>query len=113
MAESIRGLDAEVVEEAAHPFFNVVADRADRINVLASRVGQFPVLVALSGNERAGVPAAHGDDDVSSLDDFIGPGLRELAGDVDVYLSHGGDGGGVDLITGFGATRPCHPLVTG
>ena len=73
------GGDAEFVEQAADPLFDVVADRADRVDGLAGRVGQVPVLVALAGEERAGVAAAHRDDDVGGLDDLVGPGLGELA----------------------------------
>jgi hypothetical protein len=47
--------------------------------------------------ERAGVAAAQGDDDVGGADDFIGPWLWELVGDVDPAFGHGGDRGRVHL----------------
>ena len=107
------GGDAEFVEEAADPLFDVVADRADRVDGLAGGIGQFPVLVPLSGEERAGVAAPHGDDDVGGLDDLVGPGLGELAGDVDVDLGHRLHRGRVDLVAGFGAAGPGDALITG
>ena len=52
-------------------------------------------------------------DHVGGLDDLVGPGLGELAGDVDADLGHGGDRGRVDLVAGFRAARPGHGLVPG
>ena len=70
--------DVELVEQAANALFDLVADRADRVDALAGGVGQFPVHVTLSGVEGAGVATAHGDDDVGGLDDLVGPGLGVL-----------------------------------
>jgi hypothetical protein len=62
-------------------------------------------LVAFAGEDRAGVPAAHGYHNIGCPDDLVGPRLRVLAGDVDATLAHDLDRGGVDRVTGFGA-RP-------
>src|SRR4051812_561179 len=78
--------DSELVEQAADALPDVVTNGSNGVKGLACRVGQFPVLVALSGEERAGVPAAHRDDDVGGLDHFLGPGLGKLAGDIDADL---------------------------
>ena len=50
---------------------------------------ELPVLVALAREDRAGVAAAHGDDDVGGLDGVGGEDLRALGGDVDAVLGHG------------------------
>jgi hypothetical protein len=58
------GSDVEFGEQAPDPFFNVVADGPlHRVDVLAGGVGDGPFFVAFSGEDGAGVPAAHGDDD--------------------------------------------------
>jgi hypothetical protein len=44
--------------------------------------------------------------DVGGADGFVGPGFGELVGDVDASFGHGGDGGGVDLVSGFGSAGP-------
>ncbi|OKI48893.1 hypothetical protein A6A27_36370 [Micromonospora sp. CB01531] len=51
-------------EEPFHPGADLVADRADGFDALADGVFELPVLVALAGEDGAGVAAAHGDDDV-------------------------------------------------
>ena len=73
------GRNAELVEECADAAFDLVADGSDGGGVLAGGVGEVPVFVALAGEDRAGVAAAH-DDDVGGADDLVGPGLGELAG---------------------------------
>ena len=47
-----------------------------RVDVLAGGVSRCPVLVALAGEEGAGVAAAHRDDDVGRPHDLVGPRLR-------------------------------------
>ena len=91
----------QVGQQTVDAFFDVVADRADRVEALAGGVGEFPVFVAFSGEDGSGVAAAHGDDDVGGLHDFVGPGFGVFAGDVDPDFVHGLDGGGVDLVAGF------------
>ena len=104
---SVGGGDAEFVEQAADPLFDVVTDRTDRVDRLSGGVGQNPFLIAFTGKGRASVAAAHRHDDVGGLDDLVGPRLGELAGDVDADVGHRGDGGGVDLVAGFGPAGPC------
>ena len=70
--------DVELSQEAAYATFDGVADGPHRIDALTGRIGQFPVLVALAGEDRAGVTAAHGDDDVGGLDDLVGPGFGDI-----------------------------------
>jgi hypothetical protein len=41
--------------------------------MFAGRIVELPVFVVLAGQERAGVTAAHGDDDVGGQDELIGP----------------------------------------
>jgi hypothetical protein len=65
------GGDAEVVEQAADAAFDLAAHWADVVHALARRVVGFPVQVPLSGVDRAGVAAAHGDDHVDCLDDLV------------------------------------------
>ncbi len=67
---------------------------------------RIPVLVPLAGEDRAGVAAAHRDDDIGGADDLVGPRLRVLGGDVDAAFGHRGDRGRVDLDAGFGAAGP-------
>ena len=78
----------EVGEQLSHTFLDVVADRADGVEVLAGGVVEHPFLVAFAGEDRAGVAAAHRDDDVGGLHDLVGPGFGELVGDVDADLGH-------------------------
>ena len=59
-----------------------------------------PVEVALAGEDRAGVAAAHGDDDVGGLDGVGGEQLGTLGGDVDADLGHGLADGRVDRSAG-------------
>ena len=40
-------------------------------------------------------------------------GFGELVGDVDASFSHGGDCGGVDLVSGFGSAPPGDCMVAG
>lgn len=63
-----------------------------------------PVEVPPAWEDGAGVAAARGDDDVGSLDHLGGEDLRGGVADVDAYLGHRRDGGGVHL-TGSRATR--------
>ena len=58
-----RLVEAAVVGSRARDAgFDVVADVADGLDGLAGGVGDVPVLVALAGEDGAGVAAAHGDD---------------------------------------------------
>src|SRR4051794_2744360 len=54
----------QVGEERFDAGSDLVADRADGGDAEAGGVVEFPVLVAFAGEDRAGVAAPHGDDDV-------------------------------------------------
>ena len=62
--------------------------RPDGLEVLAGRVLEDPVLVALARIDRAGVAAAHRDHDVGGLHDLVGERLGELFVQVDAELVH-------------------------
>src|SRR5690606_4778920 len=57
-------LDPERAQEDLHPSADLVAHGPHAVEVQAGRVVEGPVLVALAGEDRAGVAAAHRDDDV-------------------------------------------------
>ncbi|OJV60961.1 MAG: hypothetical protein BGO38_09600 [Cellulomonas sp. 73-145] len=74
--------DAELVEDLVDAPLDLVAHAPYAVQVQVGGVVEYPVLVALALEDRAGVPAPHGDDDVRGAHDLIGPGLGELVGDV-------------------------------
>lgn len=80
---SVLGRDAEVVEKATDVALDGVADGADVVDGPARGIVQRSVEISLAGEDRAGVAAAHADDDIGGADDLVCPGLGELAGDVD------------------------------
>ena len=82
------GFELEAADEDLDAAADLVADRADGVDAEAGGVVELPVLVALAGEQRAGVTAAHRDDDVGGADDLVGPRLRVLGGDVDADLGH-------------------------
>ena len=98
--------DSKVGEQSTHALFDVVADGSNSVDVLSGRIGQVPVLISLAGEDRTGVPTAHGHDDVGGLNDLVSPGFRELTRDVDANLCHCLNRRRVDFIAGFGPTRP-------
>src|SRR5687768_13999151 len=59
-----RRVGQQLGQKGAYTLGDFVADPPHRLQVLARRVFQLPVLVALSGVDRACVAAAHGDHDV-------------------------------------------------
>ena len=105
--------NVEAAEQLADAATDLVADRPHRVDALAGGVVELPVLVALAREERAGVAAAHRDDDVGGLDDLVGPRLGELVGDVDADLGHRRDRRRVHLVAGLGAARPRDRPVAG
>jgi ACR3 family arsenite transporter len=62
----------ELGEEVADTTVDVIADGADGFEWLVDGVVDVPVEVPLAGIERAGVAAAHGDDDVCGARDLVG-----------------------------------------
>src|SRR5262245_21533571 len=103
----------ELVEELADALFDFVADGPDLFDGLAGGIVEGPVLVAFAGEDRAGVAAAHGDDDVGGTDDLVGPRFGVFAGDVDTAFGHRVDCGRVDFGAGFGSARPGDGPVAG
>ena len=70
------GFELQAADEDLDAAADLVADRADGVDAEAGGVVELPVLVALAGEDRAGVAAAHRDDDVGGPDDLVGPRLR-------------------------------------
>jgi hypothetical protein len=91
-------------EQAGDTPADLVADRPYGFDTLPGRVVQLPVQVALAGEGRAGVTAAHGDHHVRVLHHFDGEDLRNLSGDVDTGLAHRLHNGRVDRAGGRGAS---------
>src|SRR5258708_34906504 len=86
----------QLLDEGVDAVSNLIANRPDLFECLAGRVVEFPVLVVLAGQERAGVAAAHRDDDIGSQDELVGPWLGELSRYVDAYLGHRREHAGID-----------------
>ena len=112
-----RGCQADVELQAADEDLDatadLVTDRAHGGDPEPGRVVELPVLVALAGEDRAGVTAAHRDDDIGGADDLVGPWLRVLAGDVDADFGHRVDGRRVDLGSRFGTAGVHQDAVAG
>src|SRR5689334_17876087 len=68
----------ELGEQRSDAFGDLVADAPHGLGILAGRVLEVPVLIALARIDRACIPAAHGDHDVGGLHALIGERLREL-----------------------------------
>jgi len=49
-----------------------------RTHIEAGWVVECPFLIALAGEHRAGITAAHSDDNVGGADDLVGPRLGVL-----------------------------------
>src|SRR5690625_3769707 len=81
----------QVGQQCLDSVADVVAHLANGIDVLACGVGECPVFIAIAGEERAGITAAHGDDHVRCLYGLGGEDLGSLIGDVDTDLGHGLD----------------------
>src|SRR5688572_25298762 len=63
-------LGYELLHQGLDPPADLVADRPDLFDRQPSGVGYLPIEIALAGVERAGITAAHGDDDSGGLDDL-------------------------------------------
>jgi hypothetical protein len=87
------------------PLANLVSDPSDGIQVLARRILQIPVLVALAGVDRADVAAAHRDHHVRLAHHALLEPLRPLGRDIDPGLLDRLDDCGVESIGGFAARR--------
>lgn len=64
-----------------------VADRAHGVDALPGPLVEFPVAVALAGEDRAGVAAAHGDQHVRGFDGIGGEHLG-ISAEMPVPTSH-------------------------
>src|SRR5699024_10309072 len=58
------GVGDEIGDQRFDATPDVITNSAHRLEVLSCGIIQVPVFVPLSGEDRAGVAAAHGDDDV-------------------------------------------------
>src|SRR5216683_1831932 len=93
----------QLLDQLLDPNVDFVADVADRFQVLVFGVLEVPVLIALAGIDRAGVTAAHRDDNVGCADEVIRERLGKLAADVDAELTHCLDHARIERARGFAA----------
>ena len=98
----------ELLDECSDPLCDVVAGGADLVDRAAFGILELPVDVALAGDVRAFVAAAHGDDDIGLLGELAGELARRAAGEVDAELVHDLHDLGVDSI-GWRGARPRAP----
>src|SRR5918996_1221125 len=91
-------LGDELADQSLHALVELVADPPHRLEVLAGRVVELPVLVALARVDRAGVAAAHRDHDVGGPHHFVGQRLGEFLAHVDAELLERRDRVRVDLL---------------
>src|SRR6478735_4349188 len=77
--ESSGAIQQEFADEALDAAADVVANSADRVDAFPCWVFEFPILVTLSGEDRAGIAAAHGDDHVGGMHGFGGEHLWGLS----------------------------------
>src|SRR3954470_20825873 len=99
------GGDRQLGDQLLDPALDLVPDRANAVEVVAGRVVKIPVEVALAGEDRAHVAAAHGDQYIGGLGGVPVQFAGCVGGDVDADLAHGFDGDRVDLVGGFAAGR--------
>ena len=71
--------DVELAQKHPDTPFDLVPDRSDVGDVHAGGVVEGPLLVALAGEEGAGVAAPHADHDVGSLHDPLAPSADWLS----------------------------------
>src|SRR5664280_1303911 len=76
----------ELCEQAANAMVDVIDDRSDGLPRLARGIFELPVKVPLARVHGAGVPTAHGDDDVGLPGQLVGEWLGELPGRVEAPL---------------------------
>src|SRR5688500_5653310 len=77
----------ELGEQPLNARVDLVADAPDLLEALPLRILDRPVLVPLSGVDRAGVAATHRDHGVRGSNRVVRERLRELARDVDPHLA--------------------------
>src|SRR5699024_12055210 len=77
---------------------DVVANDPDGFDVSSGGVIEFPVFVAFAREDRTGVTAAHGDDDIRGFDRFGSQDIWGGRSDIDALFGHGFDCHRVELI---------------
>jgi hypothetical protein len=100
---SLRWCLDELGEQGLDPLIDLIDDGSHLIDREAGGVGELPVQVAFARIDRAGVAAAHGDDDVGRPGDLLADWLGEFLGGVETSFGQDGDDGGVQLIAWLGS----------
>src|SRR4051794_29486638 len=93
------------VDQRVDPPADLAADAADRVEVLAGRILELPVLVPLPWIGRARVPATHRDHSVRRAHGLVGKRLRELLLEIPPDLGHRGHHIRVEVIGRIAARR--------
>ena len=96
----------QLAQQLTNPGLDLVADQTDRVQVLPGRVVERPLLVVLAREDRAGIPATHGDHHVCGAHGLVGPRLGELTRDVDPSFLHRLHHDRVDLRARLGSAGP-------
>ena len=105
----------EICDEAVEPPLDVVPDPSHLVECGAGRIADAPVEMPRRGRDlEPADTAAHRHDDVCGAEDLRREGFRELLGDVDPDLLHGGTDVVVDRrgvagacrVDGHGVTHP-------
>jgi hypothetical protein len=81
---------------------DLLDDRTNHFDRLASGVFEVPVEVALAGIQRAGITATHGDDNVSGSGGLLGERFGELPAGIKPPLAKYCHDRWVELVGGFG-----------
>ena len=67
----------DLLDQGANQDFDLISNRADRLQGAPCRVGHLPVQVPLARKIGADIPAPHRDDDIAILHRFSGEDLRD------------------------------------
>jgi len=86
-------------EQLGDAILDLVSNGSYPLEWLTLRVFERPVLAAKTGNKRALIAAAHGDEKVSSLSKLGSQALRPCRGQVDAKLSHHLHDLGMDVVS--------------
>src|SRR4051794_19074270 len=97
------GGDRQFGDQLLDPAFDLVTDRANRVDALTGGVVEFPVEVALAGEAGADVAAADRDQHVGGFGCLVIEQAWRVRGDVDADFLHGPHRDGVDPVGGFGS----------
>jgi hypothetical protein len=91
---------------------DVVADRPHHLDALPGRVVEFPVLVALAEEDRAGIAAAHRDDHIGGVGGVVVQLRRGAVRDIDAQPGHRRHRDRVHALGGVRAGRAHNQIVT-